>query len=57
MQEIISHNGSKIYIDFSHTPEALENILKEKSINNSKLFLVIGCGGNRDAQKRKLLGV
>ena len=33
-----------------------ENILKEKSKNNSKLFLVIGCGGNRDAQKRKIIG-
>ena len=56
MQEIISHNGSKIYIDFCHTPEALENILKEKSKNNSKLYLVIGCGGNRDIRKRKIIG-
>ena len=56
MQELKSHNGAKIYIDFSHTPDALENILKEKSKQNSKLFLVIGCGGNRDNQKRKIIG-
>ena len=56
MQELKSHNGAKIYIDFSHTPDALESILKEKSKQNSKLFLVIGCGGNRDKQKRKIIG-
>ena len=56
MQEISSEKGSKIYVDFSHTPQALESILKEKSQLEGKLFLVIGCGGNRDAFKRKKIG-
>ena len=53
MQEIFSDKGSRIYVDFSHTPQALESILKEKSQLEGKLFLVIGCGGNRDTFKRK----
>ena len=56
MQELISGKGTKIYIDFCHTPDALENILNEKSSNKSKIFLVIGCGGNRDTKKRKIIG-
>ena len=56
MQEILSEKGSKIYVDFSHTPQALESILKEKSQLEGKLFLVIGCGGNRDTFKRKKIG-
>tara|TARA_B100000989_G_scaffold297274_1_gene282576 strand:- start:110 stop:1585 length:1476 start_codon:yes stop_codon:yes gene_type:complete len=56
MQELISRKGTKIYIDFCHTPDALKNILKEKSSNKSKIFLVIGCGGNRDIKKRKIIG-
>ena len=56
MQELISGKGTKIYIDFCHTPDALKNILNEKSSNKSRIFLVIGCGGNRDAKKRKIIG-
>ena len=56
MQEIVSDKGSRIYVDFSHTPQALESILKEKSQLEGKLFLVIGCGGNRDTLKRKKIG-
>ena len=45
-----------IFIDYAHTPDALENslkILKKKSI---KLSLVFGCGGDRDKTKRKIMG-
>ena len=45
-----------IFIDYAHTPDALENslkILKKKSI---KLSLVFGCGGDRDRTKRKIMG-
>ena len=46
-------------IDYAHTPDALENILK--SINeiktaNDNLITVVGCGGNRDKSKRPLMG-
>ena len=56
MQELILGKGTKIYIDFCHTPDALKNILNEKGSNKSRIFLVIGCGGNRDIKKRKIIG-
>ena len=56
MQELVSLKGAKIYIDFCHTPDALKNILKEKNNITGRLFLVIGCGGNRDTKKRKMIG-
>ena len=46
-------------VDYAHTPDALESILK--SINDIKtsknnLITVVGCGGNRDKSKRPLMG-
>jgi UDP-N-acetylmuramoyl-L-alanyl-D-glutamate--2,6-diaminopimelate ligase len=46
-------------IDYAHTPSAFYNCLKTlKSILNTKqkLFVVFGCGGNRDASKRSVFG-
>ena len=39
---------SKIIIDYAHTPDALENILKNFSYDKFKPSLVFGCGGDRD---------
>ena len=53
-------NGAQIYIDYAHKPDALEKILetmKEKMKNTKgKLFVLFGCGGNRDKEKRPLMG-
>jgi len=49
--------NSKIIIDYAHTPDALENILKTFSYNNLKPSLVFGCGGNRDKEKRKKMAI
>jgi len=49
--------NSKIIIDYAHTPDALENILKTFSYNNIKPSLVFGCGGNRDKEKRKKMAI
>ena len=49
-----------IYIDYAHTPTALENALmslREIYPNpNTQLHLVFGCGGNRDRKKRAFMG-
>lgn len=45
-------------VDYAHTPDALENVLKtiaKLRKGNEKLITVLGCGGNRDASKRPLM--
>ena len=46
-------------VDYAHTPDALENILKsinEIKTSENSLITVVGCGGNRDKSKRPLMG-
>ncbi|MDD4350700.1 MAG: UDP-N-acetylmuramoyl-L-alanyl-D-glutamate--2,6-diaminopimelate ligase [Clostridia bacterium] len=48
-----------IIIDFAHTPDGMEKILKtinDIKTSNQKLVVVFGCGGNRDKIKRPLMG-
>lgn len=45
-------------VDYAHTPDALENVLKtisEIRTGNEKIITVVGCGGNRDAEKRPIM--
>ncbi len=49
--------NSKIIIDYAHTPDALENILKNFSNEKFKPSLVFGCGGDRDKTKRRKMGL
>lgn len=47
----------KIFIDFAHTPDGLEKALLELvEIRKNKILLVFGCGGDRDPQKRSIMG-
>ena len=46
-----------IMIDYAHTPESLESILKTVKIyTKGRVILVFGCGGNRDKTKRPIMG-
>jgi len=48
---------TNIYIDYAHTPDALENALLElRKICKGRLICVFGCGGNRDESKRSIMG-
>lgn len=49
--------GASIYIDYAHTPDALENVLTSlRPHTKGKLHVLFGCGGNRDAGKRPIMG-
>lgn len=49
--------GFSIIIDYAHTPDGLENVLNAiNSFKKGKLICVFGCGGNRDAKKRSIMG-
>jgi UDP-N-acetylmuramoyl-L-alanyl-D-glutamate--2,6-diaminopimelate ligase len=57
LEKIAAHNAAPIFIDYAHTPAALENILKTlRPHTANKLHVVFGCGGDRDAGKRPEMG-
>ena len=44
-------------VDYAHTPDGLENILQTaKAIQENRIIVVFGCGGDRDATKRPYHG-
>ncbi|WP_264373075.1 UDP-N-acetylmuramoyl-L-alanyl-D-glutamate--2,6-diaminopimelate ligase [Pelagibius marinus] len=49
--------GGHVYVDYAHTPDALETVLKAlRPHTQNKLFVIIGCGGDRDPGKRPMMG-
>lgn len=55
--EIIKYHNNQIIVDFAHTEKEVEVLLKHlKRYCKNKLYIVIGCGGNRDKFKRPIIG-
>jgi UDP-N-acetylmuramoyl-L-alanyl-D-glutamate--2,6-diaminopimelate ligase len=57
LEEVVNSKGFKIYIDFAHTSDSLENVLKLlRGMTEGNLILVFGCAGERDPLKRPKMG-
>ena len=57
-QFIVSNQNITAIVDYAHTPDALENVLKtinDIRTKNEQLITVVGCGGDRDKTKRPIM--
>lgn len=54
MEYLRGKNGLTVVIDYAHTPDALENVLKtlRETGRGNSIITVFGCGGDRDRSKR-----
>ncbi len=57
-QFIVSNDKITAIVDYAHTPDALENVLKtinDIRTKNEQLITIVGCGGDRDKTKRPIM--
>ncbi len=57
LERIPNDCGRFIYVDYAHTPDALENaLLALRALTVDRIICVFGCGGDRDRAKRPKMG-
>jgi UDP-N-acetylmuramoyl-L-alanyl-D-glutamate--2,6-diaminopimelate ligase len=57
LERIANQKKLQVFVDFSHKPDALEKALKTlQEFKQGRLITVFGCGGDRDAKKRPIMG-
>ena len=57
IQSIPNLHGFTVIVDYAHTPDGLENIIKScRDFTENHIITVFGCGGDRDPVKRPIMG-
>jgi len=57
LEPVADEQGRMVFVDYAHTPDALENVLRTlRGLTHRRLICVFGCGGDRDRGKRPLMG-
>lgn len=57
LERVARVRGAEIFVDFAHTPDGLEKSLTAlRAFTKRKLYVLFGCGGNRDREKRPIMG-
>lgn len=55
--ELIVYQTNGIFVDYAHTPDAVENVLNSAlEFKKGRIITIVGCGGDRDTTKRPIMG-